>query len=98
MSLFLLLSLQHTAWPLHKVSWSFVGAPMTAPGAGMTIQVGIWKGERQIRGKKGRGGQKSSTRGFWDRKIKGLKASLNASQGKSALPFLPRRLWLWVKM
>lgn len=55
MSLFLLLSLQHTAWPLHKVSWSFVGAPMTAPGAGMTIQVGIWKGELADQGEKGVG-------------------------------------------
>lgn len=26
-----------------------------------------------------------------------MKASLNASQGKSALPFLPHRLQLWVK-
>lgn len=55
----LLLSLQQTAWPLLKVSWWFVGALMTAPGAGTTVQVGIWKDELADQGKR-RGGQKAA--------------------------------------
>lgn len=68
MSLFLMLSLQRAAWPLHEGSWLFLRAPgaTAAPGTGKTIQVGIWKDVLADQGNKG---GNSSTRGFWDSKI-----------------------------